>query len=320
MNRPKLLITGGCSYSQIPNTDVAWPQHLQNYLDPDYHIHTGKRATGNEIISHRVIYKVNKALEQGFNPEDILVGVMWSGCDRMAMMTTNFDKLWEEGTILGPDDKEDWTEDWSGDHNMPEFYERDNPQSLDIHIHRYVTSSPSWIAGGIKPKSYNWHTINPHWTDKLTIKYFEDFINPEYALIQTCEHILRTQWYLKSHHIKYFMCPYEQDTFVYVGPAFSSHGYSANAEGKSPYPWTSEHVSLINEHPEINWLYKMIDRSYWLNIRHMGDWINRYCADLPYREVTDPHPSSDMHQQFTEKVILPFLLKKYNISRNNSVT
>ena len=312
--RPKLLITGGCSYSQVPNTDVSWPQHVQNYIDPDHHIHTGKGATGNEIISHRVIYKVNKALEQGFNPEDILVGVMWSGCDRMAMMTTNFDKLWEEATIIGSDVKEEWTEDWLGDYNMPEFYERDNPQLLAKHIHRYGTNSPSWIAGGTKPKSYNWHTLNAHWTDKLTIKYFEDFINPEYALIRTCEHILRTQWYLKSHHIKYFMCPYEQDTFVYVGPAFSSHGYSANAEGKSPYPWTSEHVSLINEHPEINWLYKMIDRSYWLDIRHMDAWVNRYCADLPYREVGDSHPSSDMHKRFTEKVILPFLLEKYHIS------
>jgi hypothetical protein len=46
----------------------------------------------------------------------------------------------------------------------------------------------------------------------------------------------------------------------------------------------------------------------------MEDWVNRYCADLPYREVGDSHPSSDMHKRFTEKVILPFLLEKYHIS------
>ena len=73
MNRPKLLITGGCSFSQVPNTDVTWAKHLEQHLDPDHHRDTGKGATGNEIISHRVIYKVNKALEQGFNTEDIMV-------------------------------------------------------------------------------------------------------------------------------------------------------------------------------------------------------------------------------------------------------
>ena len=38
MNRLKLLITGGCSYSQVPNTDVSRPQYVQNYIDPDHHI------------------------------------------------------------------------------------------------------------------------------------------------------------------------------------------------------------------------------------------------------------------------------------------
>jgi hypothetical protein len=315
MNRPKLLITGGCSYSQVPNTDVSWPQHVQNYIDPDHHIHTGKGATGNEIISHRVIYKVNKALEQGFNTEDILVGIMWSGCDRMALMTTNFDKMWEEGTILGPSDKVDWEE--HDRPKMPEFYDRANPQLLSPHIPWYATNSPSWIASSSDPKasdSHDWHTLNAHWTDEMTIKYFEDFISPEYALIQTCQHILRTQWYLKSHHIKYFMCPYSFDTFMYVGPPKSSPYYNEKSEGSPASILDTKHVALIDEHPEINWLYKMIDRGYWLDIRHMEDWVNRYCADLPYREVGDSHPSSDMHKRFTEKVILPFLLEKYNIS------
>ena len=35
MKRPKLLITGGCSYSQVPGSDMSWPQHVQNYIDPD---------------------------------------------------------------------------------------------------------------------------------------------------------------------------------------------------------------------------------------------------------------------------------------------
>ena len=325
MSRPKLLITGGCSYSQIPALDKNWPYHLEQQLDPDYHIHTGKAAVGNEIISHRVIYKVNQAIEQGFNPEDILVGVAWSGCDRMALMTTNFDKMFEEGPIIGPPNKKDWIKkEYSS--VQPDFFDRENSQWTDNKNTSswYVANSPSWVASNQKKWHENsingtsdtdWHTLNPHWTDEMTVKYFEDFVSPEYALIQTCEHILRTQWYLETHHIKYFMCTYDYDTFVYVGPLPTSPHYSEKSEGRTSL--ITKHVAFIDEHPEVNWLYKMIDRNYWLDIPDMqgiGGWVKKHCADLPYREVGDPHPSSDMHKRFTDQVILPFLLEKYNIS------
>jgi len=316
--RPKLLITGGCSFSQVPNTDVTWAKHLEQHLDPDHHIHTGKGATGNEIISHRVIYKVNKALEQGFNTEDILVGISWSGCDRMALMTTNFDKMWEEGFIIGPPPKNTWTHPL--EMHFPEFYDRENPQTLGKDIAWYVANSPSWVAhneNNKKTRSKDWHTFNPYWPDSMTKKYYKDFISPEYALIQTCQHILRTQWYLNTHHIKYFMTEYDLDVFTYHGPPLNQQLPDAvrdyNQEDEGIPDWSKPQVSLIDEHPEVNWLYKMIDRSYWLPVDSLGQWA-KHVSEYNYARPKDPHPSTEQHKDFTEKVILPFILEKYNIS------
>ena len=328
MNRPTMLITGGCSFSQVPNNDVTWAKHLEKHLSPDYHIHTARAAAGNELISHRIIHKVNRAIELGFNPENIFVAVMWSGCDRMHLMTTNFDKMWEEGTVLGPKTKSHWTTEPR--QFQKEFYERDGIEvdEFDRHNHWYSACSPSWVVSDPEGEqvseedlgtlNLNWHTLNSAWTDEMTVKYFTDFVSPEYALIQTCEHILRTQWFLKSHHIKFFMTQYTPETFVYYGPP------AKTPDGKSPYTTEAEgiptngptlrHVALIDEHPDINWMYKMIDRNYWLDIPDFETWIGTNCKDLAYRSQGDPHPSTEMQLRLTQEIILPFLLEKYHIS------
>ena len=74
-----VLITGGCSYSQINNTDTVWCKHLQESLGFRFVAHLGHGAAGNAIISRKIISKVLEVIEEGHKPEDILVGIMWSG-------------------------------------------------------------------------------------------------------------------------------------------------------------------------------------------------------------------------------------------------
>jgi len=110
----KLLITGGCSFSQVqghpdPNLDedkkqwpdLTWPVHLEEALKPKFHTHTGMSAAGNDIISQRIINKVNKALKDGFSPNDMLVGIMWSAADRFSLMSSNFKKNIHKTTLRG---------------------------------------------------------------------------------------------------------------------------------------------------------------------------------------------------------------------------
>ena len=114
----KLLITGGCSFSQVqgqpdPYLDedkkvwpnCTWPLHLEEALKPEFHTHTGMAAAGNEIISQRIINKVNKALKDGFSPNDMLVGIMWSAADRLSLMSSNYKKNIHKTTLRGPSDE-----------------------------------------------------------------------------------------------------------------------------------------------------------------------------------------------------------------------
>ena len=58
--------------------------------------------------------------------------------------------------------------------------------------------------------------MNTHWNDELTSIYFEHFVNPQKAIIETCENILRTQWFLKDKGINYFFSEYDYDVFHYT--------------------------------------------------------------------------------------------------------
>ena len=81
MKNVKCLITAGCSYSQVPNRDVTWPVHLNEYLKPEKVYYLGQGAAGNGIISRKVIHALTEALKT-YRPEEILVGIMWSGFNR----------------------------------------------------------------------------------------------------------------------------------------------------------------------------------------------------------------------------------------------
>lgn len=88
MKNVKCLITAGCSYSQVPNRDVTWPVHLNEYLRPEKVYYLGQGAAGNGIISRKVIHAVTEALRT-YHPSEILVGVMWSGFNRRDIYSRN---------------------------------------------------------------------------------------------------------------------------------------------------------------------------------------------------------------------------------------
>lgn len=85
----KLLVTSGCSYSQVPNADISWPVPLSKALNVPAEYH-GKGACGNGIISRTIIHAVTNALKK-YKADEILVGIMWSGLDRFEVYKKNID-------------------------------------------------------------------------------------------------------------------------------------------------------------------------------------------------------------------------------------
>jgi hypothetical protein len=309
MKSPSHFISAGCSYSQPYNSNASWPMHVEELLTSvEYSAHTGHGASGNQTISRKVISTVVEALEQDIPADQILVGIMWSACDRQAHYSEDHKRNYMRSTVTG------------GVQNYDIFLDQIETGLYDKELFNPIPHSknmlnPFSIRNSKKPAHY---ILNSHWQDELTTKYFEDFVNPEKAIIETCEHILRTQWFLKDKGIRYFMTEYDHDVFTYMGPSYEGV-YSDNTECLfRPEEYSKERHFAYIENPEINYLYNEIDKNYWLPVKNLQDWVTNISVHQHTHmnaegTPADPHPSTEQHRDFTQQIILPFLLEKYNI-------
>ena len=80
MKQFKHIITSGCSFTDVRN-HYNWPLHLSESFGITGN-HVGLGSQGNGLIARKAVYAVQQALQQGYEPEEILVGIMWSGRDR----------------------------------------------------------------------------------------------------------------------------------------------------------------------------------------------------------------------------------------------
>ena len=334
MKSPTYLLTAGCSYSQPNTLNEPWPLHLDKTLSSvEYISHTGHGAAGNQTISRKVISVVLDALEQGISPDQMLVGIMWSACDRQEHYSENYERNYSLSTKTGGN--ETYTKFLNTIENngfvTPTFiHKSDNNYENKAH---HNMQNPYVLRNSKIPTHY---IMNPHWKDELTMRQFENFVSPEKAIIETCEHILRIQWFLKEKGIRYFMTEYDFDVFTYMGPDNRKYAdrnrntnetlnletkeYSRHSECISYHPeYTKErHFAYLNN-PEINYLYNEIDKNHWLPINNLQDWVTNV-SKFKHRDIDpdtglprDPHPSTEQHKDFVNQIILPFLLEKYNI-------
>jgi len=260
----KVLITSGCSFSETasPESDnwVTWPWHLYQKLQQhgynDFR-NCAMGSQGNGLISRGIIYNVIKALET-YKPEDILVGVMWSGSNRHDYRTTRTDLL-----SFGTTNTDGWIE---------------NPTGL------------------VSDSEKKWVILNHGWTTKeseVYYKYFFDYIG---HWIYSIEHVLRTQYFLKSKNIKYFFTNFADNNIV---------------------DWTSMDYKIHKS--EIDYLYNEIDQSYYLPVSSEHRWV--YENSTTKEEFRQKHfvnndwsywihPNRQQHQEFTNQVIYPYLSQK----------
>lgn len=94
----KYLITSGCSFSHPWTHDGAtegWIVQLEKKLKETYPnlvaLHVGHNGHGQEMIQKKVSLTIIELLEQGIDPNSILVAVMWSGTYRKSWYIDNKD-------------------------------------------------------------------------------------------------------------------------------------------------------------------------------------------------------------------------------------
>lgn len=236
----ELLITGGCSYSDVRTTTQTWPVHLNDFLKlGSNHIKTGLVSQGNGLISRRIVYEVSQALKT-HSADKLLVAVMWSSPDR-------HDYYDSRENIFT--------------HNVDGW--KQNPT-------KFITESKT-----------NWVLLNWHWNNPLAKQYYTQFHDQIGSLIYSYEHILRTQWFLKLHGIKYFM---------------SSHTVEAFPKN-------------FLDHVDVKHLYEQINFDQFLPVDGEYEWCRDY-SGLEFSEHDLSHPTSEQHKLFTNHVIIPFLERK----------
>lgn len=161
---------------------------------------------------------------------------------------------------------------WSG-------FDRSEIYSLKRIKHTKLSTPPEYTNPLSIIKEKNYYIFNPHWTDATSKNYYMYAFTPENAVLNTLEHVLRTQWFLEKHKIKYFMTEF----------SFNS-------------------VNDINfDSKDILFLYNQIDKTHWLPIKNMYKWALSE-SNLKFTKEGDDHPSTEQHKMMVETVLIPFLI------------
>lgn len=263
----KLLITSGCSFSECvhyenPAFQKNWPIYLSESLkDLGYTEHKSSAlpSQGNGLISRGVIYNVIEALKT-HKPEDILVGVMWSGYSRHDFRCTDPGPYKFEGANV---------------------YQ--NPTQF------------------VKNALKKWIILNVNWAefDDLAENYYKNFFDDLGHMIYSLEHILRTQWFLKSKNIPYFFTNIGDNNIVFPG-------YIDNPEIKYLLDQV-DHTNYLPVSSEFQWL---VDNEVLLH-EWEEDWKHYHSDGNGYHWLSWVHPTTNQHKVFVDKVILPWLKEKY---------
>jgi hypothetical protein len=239
MNNKKTLLVSGCSFTFEP---WNWPTFVCNEMDYNL-INVGMASSGNGLIGKKVIYQIDKLLKTQ-QPEDIIVGVMWSGVDRHDFYTDDSKRL---SNING------WIE------------------------------NPTNVVDGRK----NWVITNYMWDIPQAKIWYENLHTYVGAMLMTIQNILMVQWYLERKGIKYFMSLYMD--------IFHSNG-----------------ADTLISHPEIKYLFNMVDFSKFLPVGGCYEWVKENYDELGFDghvgyEHRGIHPTEFGHIKFAEEVVVPFI-------------
>ena len=201
MNKNKILITSGCSFSDgcsFSSENLyrqTWINHIQEKYDFKRYVHMGNPASGNELIAERVIYALQTLLDSGKSANDLYLGVMWSGIERKEL-------------FISPKETKKYSE-------LDDSVKREGENTLIMSnysntisntkdVKPYVVNVPNgYLKSGGLPYREVW------WRNKSQRDYFnlwyDNFYSVEKQFIDTLKSILLVQTFCERHNIKYFM-------------------------------------------------------------------------------------------------------------------
>ena len=265
----KHLVTSGCSFSD--NVALRWPHYLAARLGiPLYN--RGHGSAGNDWIAESTIYQISQLLNEGVDPKEILVVVMWSGIDRTNLFISQRDTPYFNDLLA------------------------DNPREV-VHPINYTDSLPNThlkadTDSGYLPGSLNC-VFNNQLVTRMKQRYISQFMNAEWLLIKSLNSWLQLQWMCDSYGITLHNFTY-MDLWHYPYYKFSSP--------QPNLPLFYESYSKNTKH-----LFDLIDISRW----HFGDnytGMYEWCKTKQLEFYPDNfHPYESAHSLYVENFICPSL-------------
>lgn len=271
----KKIITNGCSFSD-PITPFTWPNQLENYIHQtvDSSVkfdHRGLSSQGQELIQKKTLHAIHEALEEGYDPSEICVFVMWSSNDRKSFYVDN------------PDFIKEIVDNWKLSNQGWQLQLADLKNTL---------SDPDTIttsATGYNQVPYNkaggWLITSAHVNDELTI--FRDYFmmslnaNSISAVHLGLENVILLQTFCKLHGIKLY-----QQYFMKI---------------------PREDFEIWQTHQNAKYLYAQLDHSMFIAPKSS---IHEYLLDSPACFVSfpsNPHPNGLGYRRWVMEVMLPHL-------------
>jgi len=169
MAQEKILITSGCSVTEVTDSHLTWPHWVEKEILPKKHYNEAHHNSSNDLISRRTIYRVEQLLQSKVSPDNIVLLITWSGPRRFE--------------LYNPIEKADEVE------GVKKYINAANPEDFTSYIDA-PNNEKRWLC-------YGWDQIYDD--DHVTYR------NREITIIRTLELILMVQLYLNSRNVKYIM-------------------------------------------------------------------------------------------------------------------
>lgn len=261
MKQFKYIITSGCSFTDVVN-NTNWPLHLGNSYDvPGDHVGLGSQ--GNGLIARKAVYAVQTALQQGYKPEEILVGIMWSGADRHEMYFTNLSHQLENTDCWRFNPTHVVENDPGGWLIMNHHWTERLNKIYYTHLHDHVNQRVMTLEKILWVQNYFDNLgIKYFMTDFMTDHYTEqDYVNPNITWLEKL--VDKTNWLpVKSMHEWCYTIWSDEDFPILNitqpnGEVLEVRDYHPNAEMNKVFvkniilPFLREHFPYY-QHPEFN--------------------------------------------------------------------
>ena len=185
----KVLITGGCSFSDSafdpkkPNRK-SWVYYLVDKYNFIKGYHTAVGASGNELITQRVISQINHLIKSGYDTKNIHLAIMWSGIERTDLFISDEIDDFSKIEMNGDNGQTVCFEQWNQRHDVSKGFIRSGGEAID---------DKDW-----RSKSQRNYFLN----------YYKNYFTQENSFLQTCKNILLIQNLCDKHNIKYCMFVY----------------------------------------------------------------------------------------------------------------